>query len=499
MASHEEWCADKLSKLLQEDLRISTLNEIKDYFTSVPQVDASRLANMLDLPSVFDCLNDTNAEQVDLACEVLSLCMNNLNLGESTNKYDVPLERALNHPYPPVRLMALKEIERNISKEESIIDICKRPSLFNGVLRSIGNEDIAVAKKASDIIALIGLSDLGLKTLISYDVMKVAHEVMSINEVTRLRVYEMVINISKESEQNFNLLNSTGLLTQILEELQSNDVLLRMNIVELLTQLGMSQHGFRFLDKSGVLNKLFSIIEDDDQLTVQLCEPGILKFFGHMAQIKPIELLSKYPKVFDRLFTNIESGNLIIVGVSLDTLGMIGLSSAGKCALQSTGNRITYAIKIIVKLLSSLPTDVRIRALTCLENLLLVTDAKTDTTQITRNWYTLFSDDPMEMILRYAKNPFTEVKLAGFGVLYALAKQSWGQTEIFNTPGLVEYLLDRSTESIKECKEIKYEIISILANSKTCDHATLNRLKEYVKEGPFFVEAITEIAFEGNE
>lgn len=56
-----------------------------------------------------------------------------------------------------------------------------------------------------------------------------------------------------------------------------------------------------------------------------------------MANWKPIELLSKYPKFFDRLFSNIESGDLTIVSVSLDTLGIIGLTNAGKCALQSTG------------------------------------------------------------------------------------------------------------------------------------------------------------------
>lgn len=60
MASEEEWCAEKLSKLLQEDLRISTLSEIKDHLSSLPQAEAIRIANLLDLPLVFDCLNNSN-------------------------------------------------------------------------------------------------------------------------------------------------------------------------------------------------------------------------------------------------------------------------------------------------------------------------------------------------------------------------------------------------------------------------------------------------------
>lgn len=60
MEPTEEWCAEKLSKLLQEDLRITTLGEIKEYLCSLPQTEATRIANLLDLPIVFDCLNDSN-------------------------------------------------------------------------------------------------------------------------------------------------------------------------------------------------------------------------------------------------------------------------------------------------------------------------------------------------------------------------------------------------------------------------------------------------------
>lgn len=130
-------------------------------------------------------------EQIDLACEVLSLCMNNLNLGESTDKYSLPLERALNHPYSAVKVMALNEIQRNVSNEESLLTICKRISLLNSIIRCLGDSDIAVAKKASDIIIALGLSSPGLKQLVSNDVMTVLYEVMSISEVVRLRIYEV--------------------------------------------------------------------------------------------------------------------------------------------------------------------------------------------------------------------------------------------------------------------------------------------------------------------
>lgn len=65
--------------------------------------------------------------------------------------------------------------------------------------------------------------------------------------------------------------------------------------------------------------------------------------------------------------------------------------------------------------------------------------------------------------------------------------------------GLIEFLLNRNIEVIKECKEFKYEVIKALAASTTMDHLTLSKLQEFVKEGPFYVEAVTEIAFEGDD
>ena len=204
-----EWCEEKLSELSNEDTRIPVLKEMKDFLTTIPREEMTRTANSLQLPVVFDCLNDSNryltskmqvniitilrffSEQVDLACEVLTLCMTNLNLGESTNKYGVFLERALNHPFPGVKLMALNEIKRNIENEDILVDLCKRESLLINVIRCVGDGDLGVAKMAAEVVQEVGLSAAGIKQLTSVEVLKALHGVMGINEIVRFRVYEV--------------------------------------------------------------------------------------------------------------------------------------------------------------------------------------------------------------------------------------------------------------------------------------------------------------------
>lgn len=42
-------------------------------------------------------------------------------------------------------------------------------------------------------------------------------------------------------------------------------------------------------------------------------------------------------------------------------------------------------------------------------------------------------------------------------------------------------------------------MVKALANSTTLDHPTLSKLQAFVKEGPFHVDTVTEIAFEGDD
>lgn len=128
---------------------------------------------------------------MELACDVLSLCMSHLSLGDSTERYDMFLERALNHPYSPVKLMVLKEMNRTAANDDLLLDLAKRSSLMGLIVRCIGDEDLGVAKLASEIIHKIALTDSGIKQLLLPDTRKVFEELIGRNEVVRLRVFEV--------------------------------------------------------------------------------------------------------------------------------------------------------------------------------------------------------------------------------------------------------------------------------------------------------------------
>lgn len=71
----------------------------------------------------------------------------------------------------------------------------------------------------------------------------------------------------------------------------------------------------------------------------------------------------------------------------------------------------------------------------------------------------------------------------------------------FFLAGFLEYLLDRKTETDKTGKELKYEFIAELVHSpfskEVFDKPIHLRLREYEREGPFYVQAEAAVAFEG--
>lgn len=505
MATREEWCADKLSKLLNEDLRISTLNEIKTHFEGISDTEAMQTAELLELPLVFDCLNDSNQEQVDLACEVLSLCMEKLDIGEAALRYTIPLERALTHPNPGVKVMALDELSRilNCSSQQRntlVNNLCKA-NIFANVVKCIGDDDLKVGARSVGIVS--SFSALNPDCILSANIIQIMKETMAKNEVVRLRFYELFITISVESETAHGSIVRRGLLAPMLEEINTNDVLLRLNIIEMLTTLVQKDYGYAYLKREGFIDKIFRLfINEADPIFLQLCEPGILKFYGHMAECKPAEAFEKYPEVINKVFDNLSSSDYTVLKVSLETLGYI--SRSDKLVLDSfVGFQMISALKSMAERLQTFPTEVKLLVLTWLEDLLAIhhqNGVKNDS-KIALKWFSSFGENAMDLIMNYVKNPFEEMRLAGLKVLTALTMHNWGQDKIKTYPALIELLLDRGAESFKSTKDQKYALVKSLHDNDfgVFDEETKRRFEAFVIEGPHYVRAVTEIAIEGNE
>ncbi|XP_054770570.1 26S proteasome non-ATPase regulatory subunit 5-like [Lytechinus pictus] len=163
---------------------------------------------------------------------------------------------------------------------------------------------------------------------------------------------------------------------------------------------------------------------------------------------------------------------------------------------------MTDALKVIGRLLVQPPTETRMRALAATQDLFTLQEEHQtdDLLSMQERWFTNLSPKPLDLLLSLCKQPFMEIRCNALLILRALVNQPWAGRMLNQEAGFLEYLLDRTTEPDKEGKETKYSVVKALAEAPSTGdifgRPALLRLKEYVRDGPFYVRVQSEVAME---
>jgi len=132
------------------------------------------------------------------------------------------------------------------------------------------------------------------------------------------------------------------------------------------------------------------------------------------------------------------------------------------------------------------------------------TEPPADICTLTEDWFSQLSHsaaDSLSIILNIAQQPFSELRLPALRLVRVMAALPWARRLLVAHPGFLEYLLDRSTErGARAGLEAKYNIAVTLvaseATSASVPAELYQRLREYVREGPFYVRLESQVAFE---
>lgn len=429
------------------------------------------------------------------------MLFNTLEGGEVYEKYHDAISKALNLDDPSIKSLTLKEFLRTSNDPLKVAEMRKDFYVLGAILKSLGDEDLTIVQMAGVILKKIADNPSGLKLLCT-QFHKDVIELMTRNSVVAFRVLEIIVDISVASKEGLQACEDAGFLNSLLSLLTDNEVLIQLNALELLTKLALNPEGLNYLERNQVLAKLSERISQagEDPLSALLI-PGLIKFFGNVAHNNPDEIFLNYPIVISSLFEIIQSEDLSILPIALDTLGQVSKRVAGKYALESFGQSTRKTLKKVSEILQKMSSEIKVRALNNLASILRIEPEEQDNRilSLTKSWFDLLAEDPLDMIVGFCKQPFADIREAGLQVLAVVASQTWGQEYMANAPGLVEFLLDRNVESFKECKEAKFQVVEILSQAGTdiFDSNTVQRFKQFVNHGPMYVETITDIATEG--
>ncbi|KAI1904761.1 hypothetical protein AGOR_G00009020 [Albula goreensis] len=219
----------------------------------------------------------------------------------------------------------------------------------------------------------------------------------------------------------------------------------------------------------------------------------------------PQQICECYPAFLQKVFEMAMDQDPVMTGVALDTLGVLGSTVEGKQVLQKTGEKFQRVLKRMSQLARNATTEMRVRCLEAI-TLLLTLPAEQQTEDLlglTESWFGVLSNQPMEMFRGISTQPFPELHIRALRVFAAIACQPWGQKLMVASPGFVEFIIDRSTGPSKESKDAKFELVKALVDSTSTAEIFGNqhylRLRAYVREGPYYVTAVSSVTVEGAE
>ena len=93
--------------------------------------------------------------------------------------------------------------------------------------------------------------------------------------------------------------------------------------------------------------------------------------------------------------------------------------------------------------------------------------------------------------------------MAAYQLLLVLAGQDWGRGLIMSQPGFCELLLDRARERDKDGRVERWRLVESLVNTRQTKQMLGPemdlQMRQYVKEGPHYVQVQSQVAYEEQE
>jgi 26S proteasome non-ATPase regulatory subunit 5 len=194
-----------------------------------------------------------------------------------------------------------------------------------------------------------------------------------------------------------------------------------------------SRDSSRYLDSSGVLSKMDELLLTcRDEPFAQELIPGLVKFFGNIAHLRPRQVLVQHPAFLRTLFDMADLPDRTQRAIAFETIGYIGESLEGKASLAELGNRFTDCLDKLEALIRDGPTETRVSGMNTLASLVKL-DKEHQTEELlslTECWYRQVlsgrGGQPMGFLAGMVKLPFPDLRLAAYQVLNNIAQQVSG-------------------------------------------------------------------------
>lgn len=260
-------------------------------------------------------------EQCQVTCDILSMCMSNLNIDHTEKvSYCDYLEKCLVHKNDDVKALALNYIERqlkDVSSNELPVSMNNlyQSNMMIALVNCLECEETGVSTTATNILLKLlpkAINDKSIKNRLE--------QILCGKDLIRCRVYELAVKLSQASVENHEKFDF--ILEKLVADLDTDDILLKLNILYLTSDLAQTDYGHIYMENKSVFTKVLREIELlDENPFKSILVPGYLKFFGHIATVQSAKIIQGFSGMINSLFDCILDENVSALPVAFDTFG----------------------------------------------------------------------------------------------------------------------------------------------------------------------------------
>ncbi|KAG2237758.1 hypothetical protein INT48_009697 [Thamnidium elegans] len=415
----------------------------------VPMERSVQILSVIPLGLFYNGFSIEDDKLTSVLCELIQCILSPFSFDHIVSEENKSfLIQGLTHFTPEIRYLSVQQVFKCLASDE-FVSIMVNSDIFPLVLATIAFQDTRTANKASELLYKMSAFPSGLEAFFGPTCTMMLSQLLRINGTISFRVYDLIIKVAAISDDTFSQCEASGLLKEFIKELESTDLLIKINAIELLNEIATTTAGLTFLEKAALLESISAVLDNpnDDDAVVALVKCAVIKFFGILGENKTGQFESMVTKydIFSKLEKCLESSNEEIVIVTISSLGLIGSHIAGLELISKQQSLIeTY-----FDLLESSIGHVK------------------ENEQLTLDLFNRIQGRPstLNSLIKEAKQPEDSIRVASFALMQAVAYHAWGS------------------------QTWKYAIIQTMASAPDASHLFKEyyaQLVVYIRQGAYY-------------
>jgi len=295
----------------------------------------------------------------------------------------------------------------------------------------------------------------------------------------------------------FSVLAASGAFKRVLDAFLTDDILLKLNAVELMDALGSYQAGQEFLCRNGVPEQLAADLTDpmcDD--SVRLCVARLLGF-----------VLLREPSLIRAVLPSQQAPFAQALAGFLDSRNI----TERLCALQAFGNIAAHQsglefflqwpefLRTVVSMTASSQNEACKAAMSAWANV-LGNQPRKDATGPNAEIWRVGGEQVLTLVLKnLSQKPFPDIRADTWRLLAVFASSQEAARKMLVSDDMREKLLDFSSDTASEAKIAKHEFVQALVQHNGSwlgaflDENIDAMLCEYAKQGPFWMPQVSTV------